>query len=291
MKLSDKNPFSQSSRERSAASAGQMGSLLHITHASTFLLGLALMLMIGAFVVWGFLGKVSDKAHYSGVIFPAGGTTDVMLPNQGVVRSMIVHSGDPVSAGQPVALVSVGESYSILSSSVSGSVLSTKMDNESFEAFEPIVSIIGEEGDPDSASTVVVAFTDNATRRDLRPGMAAQVWPEDESRDEIGYIRGVITAVDPYPMSADQAKLLFRNPEIIATLLAMDGPAYRVTISLNRMKDFPSQYDWSFGVPEGVDMGVGTYCSILTETRTRSIFEYLFERGRTLLRAAQLQVE
>ena len=291
MEISDRNPFSQTSRARTSASAGQIGSLLHITHASTFLLGLALMLMIGAFVVWGFLGKVSDKAHYSGVVFPASGTTDVMLPNNGVVRSMIVHSGDPVSVGQPVALVSVGESYSILSSSVSGSVLSTKMDNEPFEAFEPIVSIIGGEGKKDSASTVVVAFADNATRRDLRQGMEAQVWPEDESRDEIGYIRGTITTVDPYPMSADQAKLLFRNPEIIATLLAMDGPAYRVTISLNRMKDAPSQYDWSFGVPEGVDMGVGTYCSILTETRTRSIFEYLFEHGRTLLRAAQLQVE
>lgn len=291
MEISDRNPFSQTCRARTSASAGQMGSLLHITHASTFLLGLALMLMIGAFVVWGFLGKVSDKAHYSGVVFPASGTTDVMLPNNGVVRSMIVHSGDPVSVGQPVALVSVGESYSILSSSVSGSVLSTKMDNEPFEAFEPIVSIIGGEGKKDSASTVVVAFADNATRRDLRPRMEAQVWPEDESRDEIGYIRGTITTVDPYPMSADQAKLLFRNPEIIATLLALDGPAYRVTISLNRMKDAPSQYDWSFGVPEGVDMGVGTYCSILTETRTRSIFEYLFERGRTLLRAAQLQVE
>lgn len=291
MEISDRNPFSQTCRARTSASAGQMGILLHITHASTFLLGLALMLMIGAFVVWGFLGKVSDKAHYSGVVFPASGTTDVMLPNNGVVRSMIVHSGDPVSVGQPVALVSVGESYSILSSSVSGSVLSTKMDNEPFEAFEPIVSIIGGEGKKDSASTVVVAFADNATRRDLRPGMEAQVWPEDESRDEIGYIRGTITTVDPYPMSADQAKLLFRNPEIIATLLALDGPAYRVTISLNRMKDAPSQYDWSFGVPEGVDMGVGTYCSILTETRTRSIFEYLFERGRTLLRAAQLQVK
>lgn len=291
MKLSEKNPFSPVSRERTRTSAGQMGKLLHITHASTFLLGVALMLMIGAFVVWGFLGKVSDKARYSGVVFPASGTTDVMLPNQGVVRSMIVHSGDPVSVGQPVALVSVGESYSILSSSISGTVLSAKMDNESFEAFEPIVSIIGEAGNTDNAATVVVAFADNATRRDLRPGMEAQVWPEDESRDEIGYIRGTITAVDPYPMSAEQAKLLFRNPEIIATLVAMDGPAYRVTISLNRMKDFPSQYDWSFGVPDGVDMSVGTYCSILTETRTRSIFEYLFERGRTMLRAAQLQME
>lgn len=81
MKTSDKNPFSQSSRGRTSASPGQMGSLLHITHASTFLLGIALMLMIGAFVVWGFLGKVSDKARYSGVVFPASGTTDVMLPN------------------------------------------------------------------------------------------------------------------------------------------------------------------------------------------------------------------
>ena len=41
--------------------------------------------------MWGFLGNVSDKAYYSGVVFPVQGTTDITLPNKGMVRTMMVH--------------------------------------------------------------------------------------------------------------------------------------------------------------------------------------------------------
>ena len=85
-----------------------------MTALPTYLLALTALLLLGAFFVWGFLGTVSDKVYYSGVVFPVQGTTDVSLPNKGMVRTIFVHNGDRVTPGQSVALISLGDSYSIL---------------------------------------------------------------------------------------------------------------------------------------------------------------------------------
>lgn len=136
------NPFSTDSRQQRLQSPTQIGKTLKVTALPTYLLVCTALLLIGAFFVWGFLGTVSDKAYYSGVVFPSEGTTDISLPHRGMVRTIFVHSGDHVSRGQTVALVSVEDSYSILTSTVEGTIINTKVDNEAFEAFEPIVSVV-----------------------------------------------------------------------------------------------------------------------------------------------------
>jgi hypothetical protein len=254
------------------------------------LLVLTALLLIGAFFVWGFLGTVSDKVYYSGVVFPLEGTSDVSLPNRGMVRTIFVHSGDHVSRGQSVALISVDNSYSILTSTVEGTVISTKVDNEPFEAFEPIISVISG-NEAQTQRTMLIAYIDNAGQRDLREGMGAQVWPEDEKRDEIGYVRGRVMRIDRYPVSANEVRQTLKNEEMASRLLESGHMMYQVNIELMRSEQNPTLYDWSFGQPEDVSMNVGTYCSVLSETRRRSMFQYLFEGARTWFRAIKLRAE
>lgn len=288
--MSDANPFSAESREQKIQSPDQIGGMLKVTALPTYLLALTALLLIGAFFVWGFLGSVSDKVYYSGVVFPAQGTADVSLPNKGMVRTVFVHSGDHVSRGQSVALISMDASYSILTSTVEGTVISTKVDNEPFEAFEPIISVIDGEG-VGTQRSMLIAYADNAGQRDLRVGMEAQVWPEDEKRDEIGYVRGRIVRIDRYPVAAEQVRQILKSYDMAGRLLESGEMMYRVNIDLMSAPDDPSRYDWSFGEPENVSMEVGTYCSVLTETRRRSMFQYLFEAARTRFRAAKLRLE
>ena len=176
--------------EDTLQSPEQIADHLRVTYVPTYLLASAVIVLLVAFIVWGFLGNVSDKAYYSGVVFPVQGTADITLPNKGIVRSMLVHNGDSVRQGQTVAMVSIGDSHSFLTSRVSGLVISTKADNEPFEAFDPIVSVVdGNVSDGQSQHTQLIAYADNEAQRDLRIGMEAQVWPADEKRDEIGYVR------------------------------------------------------------------------------------------------------
>ena len=248
--------------EKRIQSPEQLSDHLRVTYIPTYLLAAAAALLLAAFIVWGFLGNVSDKAYYSGVVFPVQGTTDITLPNGGIVRSMLVHNGDSVHEGQTIAMVSIGNSHSFLTSTVNGLVISTKTDNE------------------------------NEAQRDLRVGMEAQVWPADEKRDEIGYIRGRITQVVRYPTHAVDVRQRLKS-DVLAQRLLGDGDkvVYEVLIDLQRDPSDPTSYDWSFGQPDDVSMDFGTYCSVLTETRRLSMFEYLFEATRTRFRNLKQKFE
>ena len=279
--------------EGTVQSPEQLADHLRVTYVPTYLLATAAALLLAAFIVWGVFGNVSDKVYYSGVVFPVQGTTDITLPNKGIVRSMLVHNGDSVHEGQTIAMVSIGNSHSFLTSTVNGLVISTKTDNEPFEAFDPIVSVI--EGNASGAQplrTQLVAYADNEAQRDLRVGMEAQVWPADEKRDEIGYIRGRITQVVRYPTHAVDVRQRLKS-DVLAQRLLGDGDkvVYEVLIDLQRDPSNPTSYDWSFGQPDDVSMDFGTYCSVLTETRRLSMFEYLFEATRTRFRNLKQKFE
>lgn len=288
--MANENPFSPDSRRQKLQSPEQIGGLLKVTALPTYLLAFTAVLLLGAFFVWGFLGTVSDKVYYSGVVFPSGGTADVSLPNRGMVRTMFVHSGDHVTRGQSVALISMEDSYSILTSTVEGTVIDTKADNEPFEAFEPILSVVNASDQP-SRRAILIAYIDNAGQRDLREGMSAQVWPEDEKRDEIGYVKGKVVRIDRYPVAAAQVRQILKSEDMAERLLESGKMMYQVNIDLLPSKDNPDQYDWSFGEPEDVNLNVGTYCSVMSETRRRSMFRYLFESVRTRFRGAKIRVE
>ena len=273
-------------------SPNQIGEHLRVTSVPTYLLAAAIIILFGAFFVWGFLGNVSDKAYYSGVVFPMQGTTDITLPNKGMVRTMLVHNGDIVQKGQTVALLSIGDSHSSLTSTVDGLVISTKTDNEPFEAFDPIVSVIdGNASDGQSQHTQLIAYADNEAQRDLRIGMETQVWPADEKRDEIGYVRGRITQVVRYPAAADEVRKTLKSNILAKQLLEQGDVVYEVRIDLLRLPEDSTRYDWSFGEPADVSMGIGTYCSVLTETKRRSMFQYLFESARTRFRNLKQKLE
>ena len=278
--------------EDTLQSPEQIADHLRVTYVPTYLLAAAAIVLLAAFIVWGFLGNVSDKAYYSGVVFPVQGTTDITLPNKGIVRTMLVHNGDSVRQGQTVAMVSIGDSHSFLTSTVNGLVISTKTDNEPFEAFDPIVSVVdGNASDGQSQHTQLIAYADNEAQRDLLISMEAQVWPADEKRDEIGYVRGRISQVVRYPAVADDVRQTLKSNILAKRLLEQGDVVYEVRIDLLRSPEDSTQYDWSFGEPENVSMGIGTYCSVLTETHRRSMFQYLFESSRTRFRNLKQKFE
>ena len=232
---------------------------------------------------------ISGEGERQSLLFGSG------VPCAGYyVRTMLVHNGDSVHQGQTIAMVSIGDSHSFLTSTVSGLVISTKSDNEPFEAFDPIVSVV--DGDDaanrQSQQTQLIAYSDNEAQRDLRIGMEAQVWPADEKRDEIGYVRGRISQVVRYPANAVDVRQTLKS-DILAQRLMGQGNevVYEVRIDLLHSLKDTTRYDWSFGEPADVRMDIGTYCSVLTETRRLSMFEYLFEQARSRFRAIELATD
>jgi len=274
--MKKKSPFSESSRQHQLESPAHIQDYVRVTSVSPFLIGSAILLLLVAFVVWGVLGTVTDRVNYSGLIFPHHGTDDVTLNSEGTIVKMFVHTGDTVAEGQPVARVLTGGRDSTILSNIYGTVLYTKQDREPFEPLEPLVSLVCEHKPDHSVHTMVIAYVDMETQHSLREGMEAQVWPMGDERDEIGYVRGIVTSIDRYPTPAAEIINQLKSTPMAETLYNMTGAAWQVLIELERNPNDSTLYDWSFGQPENVDMGIGTYCNVMTETKRRSMYEYLF---------------
>ena len=254
----------------------QLHDYVRVTSVSPLLIGCTILLLLGAFVVWGIFGTVTDRVEYSGLIFPHHGTDDVTLDSRGTITKMFVHTGDTVALGQLIARVQTQGKDSLVHSNQAGTVLFTKQEREGFEPLEPLISMVCEEKDDHTIHTMLVAYVDMDTWHSLREGMTAQVWPKGDKRDEIGYVRGVITSIDRYPTPREAIVNQLKSTAMAEVLFSMDEAAWQVIIELNHMPNDSTRYDWSFGQPHNVNMGVGTYCNVLTETHRRSMYQYLF---------------
>lgn len=257
-------------------SPDQLKDYVRVTSVSPLLIGCTILLLLGAFVVWGVFGTVTESVEYSGLIFPHHGTDDVTMDSKGTIIKMYVHTGDSVAEGQLIARVQTQGRDSLVHSTLGGTVLFTKQEREGFEPMEPLVSMVCGENDNHTVHTMLVAYVDMETLHSLREGMEVQVWPKGEKRDEIGYVRGLITSIDRYPTPREEIVNQLKSTAMAEALFSMQEAAWQVIIELNQMPQDSTHYDWSFGQPRNVDMGVGTYCHVLTETQRRSMYQYLF---------------
>lgn len=253
----------------------QLGDSITVTTPSVYVILLTIAILIMSVVTWGVLGSITDKVTLGGVVFPADGTTTVTLPNRGTVRSLFVHDGDQVDAGSSLAMVSVDEAYSMISSPVKGTVLAIKDENKDFEAFEPIVTII--KTDTTTLVSSMVVFAPFEVARQLREGMDVEVTPKNLTREKDGYVRGKVRSVSKYPVTKEDAVKKLRLETLAMGVFPEQGAVFEVEVELNVNN---GKLEWSFESDEEADMSIGTFCNVQIITKRRSVYQYMFETVR-----------
>ena len=246
--------------------------------SATIVLSSAIILIL-SLCLWLFTGTVTEKSYVKGVIFPVGGTTDATLPQGGVVRSMFVQKGQTVRKGQQIALVSVDDAYSVISASVDGTIFSSKLDNEPFEAFEPIVSIVDPSNDS-SSGLVLLAYSDLNNLKDLGIGQEVQIWPSNQKKDEIGYVRGYVSRVSHFPVARSEAASKVKISEYMSELIPENMSYYELEVKFSMSPDNPSELNWTYNNMQHPDMKMGTLCDAIVIKNTYTIFQYLFLRAK-----------
>lgn len=265
-------------------SQGKGDETIRLSKPSIYLLLLTLAVMAGAFLAWGFFGSVTDKAKMKGVMFPVEGTSEVSVPNPGVVRTLMVHKGDTVVPGQILAMIDVNGQYSTLTATEPGQVLTILQEQQSFDAFQPIVNLLTENSDKQVKT--LVAFADFKTVRELDTDLEVQVNPSYLSREKNGYVPAHILSISKYPMSAHEAALRLKNEQFTQAVFPKEGAAFVVEIELEMDPDNQEEFNWTFDQEKHVDMSTGTLCDVQVITKRRSVFRYLFENLREKYRRA-----
>lgn len=261
--------------DNSKKSLSDIDNYIHISSFSSWMVLGAIALFAAGILAWCFWGTMTDKEEIRGVIFPSSGTTSVSIPNNGMVREVFIHKGDQVSVGQSLALISVSGSYSIVTAPYSGVVLSYLPENQAFQAFEGIVDLLP--ADNSGIVSTVTAYASFSEMRYIQPGQPAQITPSNETRERVGYVRGKVLSVSPYPISRQEAVLKLQNASFVDEIFPSEGSAFQVEIELQKDSDNPEELDWTFSSREKVDMSVGTFCNIQVVVKSRPLFRYLLE--------------
>jgi HlyD family secretion protein len=87
------------------SSPEQLDLMLRVTTPKTWIALLALWLILGAAILWGFAGRVATKAEGSGVVIRMGNVMNVATLGGGRVLDIRVNSGDQLTSGQVIATV------------------------------------------------------------------------------------------------------------------------------------------------------------------------------------------
>lgn len=87
------------------SSPEQLDQLLTVTSARTWVAMAAILLILGAAVIWGFDGRIVTTTRGTGVIIRQGGVLNIVASGAGVVTSIAVRPGESVKANQVIATV------------------------------------------------------------------------------------------------------------------------------------------------------------------------------------------
>lgn len=256
-------------------SPSDIDKYIHISKFSIWTVLGSVAVVAAGILAWCFWGSMTDKEKMQGVVFPSSGTTGVNIPNNGMVREVFIHKGDKVAVGQSLALISVDGSYSIVTAPYDGVVLSYLPENQNFQAFEDIVDLLP--ADNTGMVTTVTAYASFSAMRYIRPGQQAQITPSNETRERVGYVRGEVISVSPYPISRQEAVLKLQNASFVDEIFPSEGSAFQVEIELQKDPEDPENFDWTFSSREKIDMSVGTFCDIQVVVKSRPLFKYLLE--------------
>ena len=146
----------------------------------------------------------------------------IVAPEDSKVVSVKVGVGDVVTAGTPIA-----------------SVAKTGSDVKALEA------------------VIYVPVSDG---KKIKEGMSVKIYPTTVSKEEYGYMKGTVTKVPEYPVSAESVLDTLGN-ESLAQQLTGDGSPLEVRVDLVVDDNTVSGYAWSSKKGVTVNVQNGTLCS------------------------------
>lgn len=97
-------PFRKIALER-LSSPEQLDQLMQVTDPRGWLALAAMIVLIGAVVVWGFVGSIPTEAPGEGILIRRGGVSDLVATGTGQVEQVLPSVGDQLERGQVVATI------------------------------------------------------------------------------------------------------------------------------------------------------------------------------------------
>jgi len=228
-------------------------------------------------LLWLFYGNVNLKTTAQGVSFPHSGLVSQSLPFQGRVDKIYATHGTYVSRGTPVMSVSSATAQSTVVADHDGVVLSYTPLYGQFATNEPILFMLPQNND--LTGREIIAFVSFKDLRWLKIGQKVQVTPLDLPREDYGYATGVISEIETYPISAEEAVQEMKMTQFPETIFPKET-AYKIKIVLDKNGN---NLNWSRAKSAHLKFPVGSFCNVQIITRTLKVYEVLVMKLKSVV--------
>lgn len=269
----------------------QLDQQVRIMGTSSWIIFAAILVVAIAATIWAFIGTISSGTDYEGVIF---NNEDVAIYNakiSGIIQDVLVNEGETVKEGDILAVIAneehrmqietleeekkqyqegtkeyfqiqqeiehcVGEQ--LVRSSTDGIVQRMELLGQAVEAGEMIALVV-----PESLYSYqeVIIYVPREEVSTLEVGMAVQITPSYVTREEYGYMEGVIADISNHLVTENAIIRHMGTMDYVEDILP-EGSCVEVTIQLGISETSGNSYLWSNPKGETLKISSGDKCRV-----------------------------
>jgi multidrug resistance efflux pump len=238
----DAVPFSERALAGAPNPLERIDHLFHHTSRRTWLGVIGIALLLAAGVLWTAIAKQTITADAPTVIVPTAGIFTASAVQPGTIESVLVHEGDAVRKGQPLAqLQSVGTpGLQNVRSPIEGKVVAVAARTGDVARAGAPMFLVAPATEP-----MAIAFVPAAQASQFAVGQDVAVTVNGVAPDRYGKAKGHVAAIGPIPATEQRLQQLTGDASLVGLTRSL-GPVREVRIALTRAKT-PSGVAWTGG--------------------------------------------
>lgn len=282
--------FSKTAVE-SLSTPEQLDIQVKIIRPSSWILFAAILIAAASAVIWAFLGTISNGVDYAGVIFGDKNVISLYAEMGGVVQDVLADEGEQVKEGDILAVISEDvhleeiellikeqENYdeeeeewkrlekeierkmgrALIRSTADGVVQRVVLQGTAVEAGDVVAAVVPE--DIYSYQEVMI-YVPKEEVGALAVGMKAQITPTYVTREEYGYMEGVVAEISENLVTENSILRKMGTMDYVEDILPNTNC---VVVSIQLSVDSTSQnsYVWSNEKGGTLDIRSGDKCQV-----------------------------
>ncbi len=225
------------------SSPEQLDKALTFTAPLSWLILVAVTLMIAVVIVWSIFGSLPTMMDVSGIIVSPESVCAEYSTENGIVQEINIKAGSKVSAGDKICtLVRADGSKQTITSTQSGTVSIVLLTNgDSVSKGTELVRI-----SPDvSEDHIVLMYVPLSDAQKLENGMSVIVNPCFADSQKSGHLEANIISIGNYAASVSNLSYVFGDDNMLSTQFVQDSPVVAVVCQLKADNSTKSGYYWS----------------------------------------------
>lgn len=283
----------------------QLDQQVKIMRPRIWVLFAAVLVGVAAAITWAVIGTISSGVNYDGVIFDNENVESLNCTISGTIQDVLVDEGDSVSKGDILAVISNAElinkiaelgirqkeypkgskkykklkdeidqyvESSLIRSDVDGIVQRVELAGKAVTNGDVVATIV-----PQNAYSYkeVLVYVPAEEAGALRTGMKAQITPSYVTREEYGYMEGIIMGVSRTLVTENNIIKRMGTTDYVDDILA-DTDCVEVTIQLGIDEESQNSYKWSNSKGEELSINSGDRCQVYILKSEYRPYELLF---------------